>query len=52
MTRPFRDVPEPALENQRMLIRLRPAVPPDLVDRAHMPYPSRFVSFTRDELPC
>jgi hypothetical protein len=52
MTRHFRDVPEPALENQRMLIRLRPAVPPDLVDRAHMPYPCRFVSLTRDELPC
>ena len=50
MTRPFRDVPQPALKNQRMLIRLRPAVPPDVVDRAHMPYPSRFVSVRRYEL--
>jgi hypothetical protein len=32
-----------------MLIRLRPAAPPDVVDRAHMPHPSRFASFARDD---
>ena len=41
-----------SLTRGRMLIRLRPAAPPDVVDRAHMPHPSRFASFARDELPC
>jgi hypothetical protein len=41
-----------SLTRGRMLIKLRPAAPPDVVDRAHMPHPSRFASFARDEFPC
>lgn len=52
MTKPFRDVPELALRNKRIPLRLRRMVPPGVLDRVRMPYPSRLVSFAGGELPC